>query len=312
MIDLTDPVATPFRANWEMAPRTEFEFRTGIITSADGREQRHPLMRYPRVKVSYACLTAGRAHSDRINALLPSLLNRAVAIRDFRLNGVGRVSEDGALVVMREWGASWAPTVRVVIEDEGGLVEYSAVITATDPAARVITLGAPAPEAMRGRVCGVGSAVVASLDDETDAGVWHAGAVSWNVSASSFGGIDHIGGAPRPDLPLSHGADEEMRVSVGRQMSGIDFGIGGRAEALNYASWTSGFRTYQIQANQLSQAQKESLVSFYCGVRGRLRAFSADGLVAGARFRFASDSLVVEHLTGTVSKATISLAQVVQ
>lgn len=312
MIDLGNPVATPFRANWNVAPRTDFEFKTGIITSADGREQRHPLLRYPRVRVSYECLAAGRAHADRISALLPGLLNRAVVIRDFRLNGAGRVSDDGVLVVMSEWSASWAPTVRVVIEDDEGLVEHAAVITAADPTNRVITLDAPAPQAMRGRFCGVGSAVIASLDAETDAGVWHAGAVSWNVSATSFGGLDQIGGAPLAELPLTHGAPDQMRVSVIRNMSGVDFGIGRRAASPNYASWISGFRIYQIEARQLGQPAKEALVSFYCGVRGRLRSFWANDLIEGAKFRFASDVLTVEHLSGNVSQATISVAQVVQ
>lgn len=311
MIDPTVPVATPFRANWDAPPRTDFEFKTGIITAADGREQRHPLLRYPRVKVTFSCLGRSAAHAARIRAALPSLMNSAVAIRDFRLNGAGVVSADGMSVVMTEWGASWAATVRVVLEDAAGMAEHAAVIVSADPASRTITLDAPAPELMRGGWCGVGSAVSASLEGEIESDFWHAGAQAFDVTATSFGGLDLIGGAPLADFPLRHGARDAMRITSKRSVSLVDFGIGRRSEAINYASWTSGFRTFRVEALQMDQASKEGLVSFFCGVRGRLRAFYAEGLIPGARFRFGSDVLTVEHLSGSVSRTTVPVAQVV-
>lgn len=312
MIDPNAPVATPFRANWATAPRTDYEFRTGIITAADGREQRRPQNRFPRVRVSYDGMALGAAHAGRIEAALPGLMNRAVALRDFRMNGQGAVSADGGSVVLDEWGASWAVGVRVVIEDRAGMFEHAAVIASADPASRTLALDAQAPIGMRGRRADVGSAVSCSLDDGLGSRRWHGAAASFAVAGQSFGGVDQIGGAPLAALPFRHGGADAAQVKYDRKVSAIDHGVGRRAEALNYASWTSGFRTHQIEAIQMTQAEKEALVSFWCGHRGRLRSFMAPHLMAGARFRFASDILAITHHSGEAASATLNVVQVVQ
>lgn len=312
MIDLGNPIATPFRAQWAVKPRTDFEFRTDVFTAADGTEQRRPKNRYPSVKIRYQCLARDAQHADRITRMMPVLMTSALAIRDFRLSGEGLVAADGHTVRMSHWFSSWAVGVRVIVEDDRGRDEHTAVVSAVDAAARTITLDAPAPEPMRGRWAGVASAVVASLDGDLVSERQHAGAVTWDVVATSFRGLDQIGGAPLGVFPFRHGADAPVRVTSSRSVIGVDFGTGRRLEVPGYASGTSGFRTFQIEGRQMSQSAKEALVSFFCGCRGRLRAFDAPDLVPGARFRFASDILTMTHDSAAVSSATMNLAQVIR
>ena len=220
------------------------------------------------------------------------------------------MSADGSAFLIRTWSASWAVGVRVVIEDDDGLQEHTALVTGADPASRTVSLSGPCPEAMRGKAAKIGSAVVASLDDEVGSVRHTADVETWDVSATSFRGVDPIGGAPLAAFPFSHGAKDGVRITARRSVQGLDFGVGRRAEVLGYASMTSGFRTYQIETLQMSQTDKERLVSFYCGCRGRHMSFTAPKLDPSGRFRFGADILSVTHLRGDVSTATVSLTQV--
>lgn len=312
MIDPHNPIATPFRAQWAVEPRTDFEFRTGIITSADGTEQRSPKNRYPSVKIRFSCLARDARHAARITDMMPQMMTSALSIRDFRMGGEGVVSANGASVQMCRWGASWAVGVRVLLEDADGVHEHTAVITGADPVSRTLTLGAPAPAALRGTHVGVASAVVCSLDGELASEWKHSGAVSWDVAATSFRGIDPIGGAPLSAFPFTHGSPDAMRITASRNVLGLDFGVGRRAEVLGYASATSGFRTFQVEARQMSQQSKEAVVSFFGGCRGRLRSFAAPDLVPDAKFRLGSDILSIAHRSGDVSSATLNLVQVLR
>lgn len=307
MIDPTNPVATPFRVQWATNPKTEYQYRTGVITAADGTEQRHPQNRYPQVSVSYECAALTAAHADRILNEIGDLMNSAVAIRDFRMNGSGVVSADGLSVIMADWASSWAVGVRVIIEDADGIVEHTAVISAADPSTRTIGLGEAAPLAMRDRLMSVGSAVVATLDDEMG-GVFHTGSVNtWDVSATSFRGLDPIGGAATEVFPFRHGVRDGISVTAHKFTHALDYQVGRRAEFLGYGSRNSGNLVYQLDTLQLGQSDKERLVSFWCGCRGRWKSFTAPDLEVGRRFRFASDILVVTHLSGNVSQATVNL-----
>lgn len=310
MIDLNNPVATPFRVNWGTDPVTEYHYKTDVFTAADGSEQRRPMNRYPEVRVRYETCAMTAAHADRIDGMLPMLMTSAVAVRDFRMNGAGRVSADGSSFIIRTWSASWAVGVRVVIEDDDGLQEHTALVTGADPASRTVSLSAPCPEAMRGKAAKIGSAVVASLDDEMGSVRHTADVEVWDVSATSFRGLDPIGGAPLTAFPFSHGSEDGVRITARRSVHGLDYGVGRRSEVLGYASMTSGFRTYQVETYQLSQTSKEALVSFYCGCRGRHKSFTAPKMDPSARFRFASDILVVTHRSGDVSSATLNVIQV--
>lgn len=311
--DVLAPVATPFRPNWSSPPRTDFQFRTGIFTAADGREQRYPQLRRPKVSVQFEHLATG-THAGRAWAMMGNLMNRAIAVRDFRMNATGRVAPDGVSVSLSTQAfAYWWPVgTRIVIEDRDGAVEHTAIITASDPLTRTLAYDAPAPEAMRGRVMTVGSAVVASLDEEQSGKVWHSRAAGLEVRATAFNGVDAIGGAPLDVFPLKHGDRDAMTTKFTKQSRAVDFGIGRRQEATGYASWVSGFRQAEVQSYQLDAAQKQALVSFYCGVRGRLGSFQAPDILEGARFRFASDTLTIEHLNDQVSKATAPIIQVVE
>ena len=310
MIDVNSPVATPFRVQWATDPVTEYHYRTDVFTAADGSEQRRPMNRYPEVRVRYETAAMTAQHAERIDGMLPMLMTSAVAVRDFRMNGSGRVSADGASVVLGVWSASWAVGVRVVVEDSDGLAEHTAVLVGADPASRTVSLSLVCPAGMRGRTAKIGSAVVASLDDEMGSVRHTADVETWDVSATSFRGLDPIGGAPLAEFPFSHGAKDGVRITARRSVQGLDFGVGRRAEVLGYASMTSGFRTYQVETLQMSQTDKERLVSFYCGCRGRHRSFTAPKLDPSGRFRFGADILSVTHLSGDVSSATVSLTQV--
>ena len=101
-----------------------------------------------------------------------------------------------------------------------------------------------------------------------------------------------------------------MRITASRNVLGLDFGVGRRAEILGYASATSGFRTFQVEARQMSQQSKEAVVSFFGGCRGRLRSFAAPDLVPDAKFRLGSDILSIAHRSGDVSSATLNVVQV--
>lgn len=312
MIDVSSPIATPFRAQWSVEPRTDFEFRTGIITSADGTEQRTPKNRYPSAKIRFTCMARDRAHAQRITDMMPLMTTSALAIRDFRMGGEGVVSTNGASVQLFRWSASWAVGVRVILEDEWGLHEHTAIITGADPVSRTLSLGAPAPSGLRGSHVGVASALVCSLDGDLASEFKHSGAVSWDVAATSFRGIDPIGGAPLSAFPFTHGSPDAMRITASRNVLGLDFGVGRRAEVLGYASATSGFRTFQVEARQMSQQSKEAVVSFFGGCRGRLRSFAAPDLVPDVKFRLGSDILSIAHRSGDVSSATLNLVQVLR
>lgn len=312
MIDTANPIATPFRANGADDPKTEYRFRTGVIQAADGSEQRHPQNRYPEVAVRFSCLATDAVHAGRIDAMMPVLMTSAVAVRDFRMNALGRVSADGASVVLVNWAASWAVGVRLVIEDRNGVFEHTATVSSADPASRTLGLDVPAPADMRGGLFSVGSAISASLDADLNSDRWHAGAEQWSVVAKGFRGVDRIGGAPLAAFPFRHGSRDAVRITHARHMVGLDHGVGRRAEFMGYASGMSGFRTYQVEAVQMSQQDKEVLVSFFCGCRGRWRSFTAPSLEPTAKFRFASDILAITHLTGEVSTATMNLARVRQ
>ncbi|RWR13824.1 hypothetical protein [Paenirhodobacter populi] len=310
MIDVTNPIATPFRADWSVQPRTDYEFKTNIMTAADGSEQRSPKNRFPRVRIRFSCLARGERHAARITEMRHALMTSALAVRDFRMGSEGKVSADGMSVQLNRWSASWAVGMRVIIEDGDGMAEHTALLTSVDPASRTMILGVRAPTALRGSGVGVSSAVVCSLDGDMRSDLVHAGAVSWEVSATSFGGVDPIGGAPREKFPFTHGAPDAMRITTSRSVLALDFGVGRRQETLGYASDTSGFRTFQVETRQMGQLAKEDVISFFCGCRGRLRSFSAERLDPEARFRFGSDVLTVEHLSGNVSSATMNLVQV--
>lgn len=309
MIDPSAPVATPFRVQWATNPKVEYQFRTGVITAADGSEQRHPQNRYPGVSVSWECVAMTYQHAHRIRETLGDLMNSAVAIRDFRMNSFGVVSADGLSVVLASWESSWAVGVRVVIEDRDGMAEHTAFITAANPSTRTVGLSAAAPAALRGSFVAVGSGVVASLNEEMSSQLYNDHVQSWEVSATSFRGLDPIGGAATDVFPFRHGVYGGIRVTANKFTHSLDYGVGRRAEFLGYGSRNSGNPIFQVEALQMGQTDKERLISFWCGCRGKWKSFSAPSLNVGRRFRFASDILVVTHMSGNVSSATLSVVQ---
>lgn len=312
MIDTSRPMALPLRADWSELPRTEFRFRTQIITSASGTEQRVPQNRYPDVQIRFQSLARDAWHAGRIDEMMPVIMTSAVAVRDFRMGGEGVVSADGNSVRMERWGASWAVGVRVIVEDAHGRSEHTAFISSVDPASRTITLDEPAPAPLRSIWVGVASAVVASVSADLTSERWHAGAERWSVSAQGFRGEDQIGGAWVSAFPFSHGTSEAISITHARSVASLDHEVGRRAEFVRYDSRLSGFRTYQVEARQMRQSDKEAAISFFCGCRGRWKSFSAPALDPVAKFRFASDILSFTHTSGAVSSATMSLAQVLQ
>lgn len=312
MIDIDNPIPTPFRVDWTTEPRVDYGFKTGVITAADGREQRYPQNRYPRLAVSYACMPRFQQHADRIDAMIPEIMNSALVIRDFRMNAQCRVSADGWSVILREWQCSWAAGVRILVEDDAGMAEHATTISSVDPVSRTIILAERAPFALRGGYAGVFSAVVASVDGNRTSDRVHANLMMWDLGFNSFGGVDPIGGAHLPEFPFTHGQREGIKVTHNRSIGSTDYGVGRRSEFLTYSSATSGFRTYQVETLQMSQDDKERLVSFFAGCGGRHRSFAAPLLVPDARFRFGSDTLAITHTSGNASKATLNLVQVIQ
>lgn len=312
MINPENPIATPFRTQAATDPRVEYRFSTGVITSANGREQRHPRTTYPRMSVRWECAAMSPQHVSRIESMERQLSLTAIAVRDYRMNASGRVSIDGWSVTLDRWTASWAADVRIVIEDQAGMIEHTTRIASADAASRRIVLTERAPFGMRNTWVGVGSAIVASLDGEQTVTRWHNGVASWGLSAKSFYGLDRIGGAHTDVFPLRHGSRDAIRITTGRNVWSTEFGLGRREESYGYGSLASGLRTYQVEAFQMSQDAKEELISFFCGCRGQLRSFSAPNLIQGARFRFGSDVLNVVHTSGETSNAGLSVVQVLQ
>ena len=312
MIDVNNPIATPFRTQYSDDPRVDYQFNTGIITSASGREQRHPLNQYPKMRITWKAQAMSHQHVSRIEAMSGLIMNSAIAVRDYHMNASGRVSLDGMSVVLSDWGSSWAAGIRLVIEDRHGMHEHTAKIVSVDPSSRTLTLDRPAPAGLMGSFVKLGSAVVASLDGSQTMDKQTDAVASWDLTARSFNGLDQIGGAHGDLFPLKHGVSDGVRITSGRNVKSVDFGIGRRHETLGYDSWISGFRSFQVEAVQMTQDDKERLISFFCGCRGQLKAFFAPGLVEGARFRFGSDILSVVHTAGDMSKASMNVTQVIQ
>lgn len=312
MIDVNNPVALPFRVNWGVSPVTDYQFKTGVITAADGSEQRFPQNDYPEVTVKFQAAADTAVRISRINSLMQTVMNSAVAVRDFRLNGRGVASEDGNRVILTRWDASWAVGVRVVVEDKDGLAEHASWLSSVDPASRTVELASPVPSGMRGTRVLVGSAVVASIDGEMSSTKQHGALQTWDIEARSFRGLDPIGGAAETDFPFSHGQDSGTGVTIARSVQGLDHQIGRRAEFLGYASGTSGFRSYKADTVHLDQSSKERLLSFFFGCRGRHRSFTATRIDPAGRFRFGADLISVTHVTDTVATAPVTLVRVIR
>lgn len=310
MIDPKTPVSTPFRINWSSDPKVEYEFRTGVISSENGTEQRHAYNKYPSVSVSYETTSMSQEHTDRIVDMMPFLMTKAVAIRDLRINGSGIVSADGMSIFMDGWNDSWASGVRIVVEDMGGLNDHTCVIDSVDHSQKRIIMNEQVSSDMRGMFVNVGSAVSSSISGDMSGSILTRSVNSWVISSKSFRGVDKIGGAYSSDFPFSHGVSGGMNNTSYRFVNEMDFDVGVRSEFIGYKSINSGHRMYQVNALQMNNDDKKNLISFFCGCRGKFRSFSANRIDENGFFRFSSDILSVTHHSGNVSSSTLNITRI--
>lgn len=320
-IDIATPLATPFRPNWATAPRVDISFKTDVFTAADGRETRSARAVRPRLTVSYECAALSQAHALRASTALRNLSAGTLAIRDFRLNGEAMAAPGSPVLHMPRSVCAWPAGTLVVIEDDLGLVEQAARIQSWDPVSGILTLDAPLSDRfVAGHGYAVGSAMACSLEDATSAEVYTAGALKISVNATSYPQAEAIAGVAGGVFPLRHGDPAAISVESARVVTPLDYGFGNRLAYANEAIGTSGNRTYEITSYQLDQSQKEALFSFYTGCLGRLLSFRVPdgGALPGIlmpspnqRFRFASDTLAIEHITGAITKSTVRIMEVI-
>ena len=318
-IDTRLPVASPLRPNAAKNPVTEYEFRTDVFTSENGREQRVARRARPRVTVKYECLAYQPGHAQACIDFFRTLGGSAIALPDFRLLGAAVAVPGSGVVVMHENECVWPIGTTILIQSMTSLAGHVAVVAGYDPVGGSIQIDPPIPASFpANQSVSVGSCISASLSD-ISVQMRGPSVLTVAVEATIFPQEAQLLGVTTGNLvfPLRHGDAAPMSFDASKKTRVLDYERGAVFEFKGEDFRVTGTRTYDLTALQLSQSDKDAAVGFFSTCKGRCKAFSVpEGVIPGnfgsstTRHRFASDILSVEHIDAHKSRISTKIVEI--
>lgn len=267
----------PFPPNWAESYRISYNFKTAILTTHSGREQRRALRQQPRKTLSHAVSLRNAEQLREFKALMTTWQNRIWVMPEHTrfVETVTGMAANGQTMAFPSV-PSWVVEGATVVLSHGGAAEMRTVESVT-PTSVTFDSQTETPWPAGTRLCaGVTGRLATSLDAPRTTNAVANVSVQFNASP----GVDQPIPYPEPDTFLDgrpvfldawNWANE---VSVGSEfpVDMVDFDVG-RSRAFS----PIGFGTMTKQTTFLARDpdQSDALLGFYHYLRGQWGEFYA-------------------------------------
>ena len=305
---------SPFSPNWRYSYEVEYEFKTEIITSRSGREQRRGLRQSPRKTVSFTA-TPHHAEMRRLQRALQGWRDNVIVLPELTRMGVLALPSLGNSVTLREAPPSWVqPGLQVVLAHKG---RYEAREVASVSGNAVRFTGS-SPEQWP-----AGSKLHPGLAGRLDENIGTRRLTDQVVSASIVfkedpGTTPVIPAPPAPVVfngieafltPFNWGDSVTDQYESLREV--VDYGWG---RVKSFTPQRTNYRVMKVNFLGLSSEKSQALIDFFLRCEGQRKEFymptgnadlalTAVGYEGAASIRFAGTDILTDHATDVVNKA---------
>jgi len=305
---------SPFVPNWRYSYEVEYQFKTEIMTSRSGREQRRGLRQTPRKTVSFTA-TPHHEAMRRFQRMLQGWRDNVIVIPELTRTGVLALPSLGNSATLRDDPPSWAkPGVQVVVGHKGDYEtrEVSGI------EGRMVRFTGASPKRWP-----AGAKMHPALSGHLDENIG-VRRLTDQVAMASVVFHENPGSAPVepvPPAPIMHNGIEAFLTpfnwgdSVSDQYESlrevVDYGWGRIA---SFNPQRTNYRVMKANFLGLSAEKSHALVNFFLRCEGQRKEFymptgnadialSYTSYAGAASIRLAGTDVLTDHAEDVVNKA---------